>query len=188
MEHALERLPVEELMRPEPGDEVFEADHVVPFERACVFEFFADPANLEAITPPWLGFRIVERTTTDVRAGSRFTYRLKLHGLPMRWLTLIAAWQPEDRFVDVQLRGPYAKWRHLHTFEAVEGGTRIRDRVVYRLPFGWIGRFVAGAWVRADVRGIFAYRSRRIEQLLEAANGNDPVTPHRPADRTALRA
>jgi ligand-binding SRPBCC domain-containing protein len=36
--------------------------------------------------------------------------------------------------------GPFDRWIHSHYFYADGGGTRVRDRVEYRLPGGDIGR------------------------------------------------
>ena len=85
-----------------------------------VFPFFADAHNLEAITPPWLGFRIVTPRPIVMRAGTTIEYRLRLHALPVGWLTRIEAWEPGDRFEDRQLRGPYRLLHHTHTFEPHE--------------------------------------------------------------------
>ena len=43
-----------------------------------------------------------------MQAGTLIEYRLRVHGLPVRWKTLIQEWTPGERFVDTQLRGPYA--------------------------------------------------------------------------------
>lgn len=119
--------------------------------------FFGDPRNLEAITPPWLRFRI-DSAPEELRAGSFLRYRLRLFGVPVRWLTTIAAWQPPHRFVDVQLAGPYALWEHTHRLVAVEGGTEIYDHVRYRLPLGPLGSLAAPA-VRALLARIFDFRA-----------------------------
>jgi ligand-binding SRPBCC domain-containing protein len=148
------------------NDRIFETEQFVPRPRSEVFAFFSDARNLEAITPPWLEFRILEQTTPGIAEGTELTYRLRLHGIPLKWRTLIAAWEPEARFVDVQLRGPYAKWRHTHTFEEAPGGTLIRDHVVYRLPLGALGRVVAGRLVDHDVERVFRFRRERTAELL----------------------
>jgi ligand-binding SRPBCC domain-containing protein len=132
--------------------------------RPEVFAFFADAANLEAITPPWLRFRILTPQPIAMRPGAPIEYRLRLHGLPIRWKTEITAWEPPFRFVDRQLSGPYRQWVHEHTFEARDGGTLMRDRVDYAVP-GWLLEPLIDAWVVGpDVRRIFAYRRERMRQ------------------------
>jgi ligand-binding SRPBCC domain-containing protein len=150
-------------------DQVFTVSQILPLPRKDVFAFFANPANLEKITPPWLRFRMTGTESQVVKEGSEFTYDLRVHGLPMRWRSLITQWVPGQRFVDVQLQGPYARWQHLHTFEDAEGGsaTRVTDRVAYRLPFGPMGQLLAGWFVRSDLRRIFNYRSECTSRILE---------------------
>jgi ligand-binding SRPBCC domain-containing protein len=130
-----------------------------------VFAFFSRPENLQEITPPWLSFQIVS-AERELHTGSLIEYRLKVHGLPMRWKSEISEWDPPHRFVDTQLKGPYALWRHQHTFVEENGGTRIRDQVDYALPFGVIGEVVHTLMVRRDVESIFAYRQKRLLELL----------------------
>ena len=130
--------------------------------RPEVFAFFADAGNLETLTPPWLRFRILT-PQVELRAGALIEYRLRVHGLPIRWKTEITAWEPPHRFVDEQLRGPYRLWVHEHTFEdAPGGGTLIRDRVRYRPPFGRLANWLI---VERDVRTIFAYRSAALLRI-----------------------
>ncbi len=124
-----------------------------------VFPFFADAGNLEAITPPWLAFRVVTPTPIEMRAGTLIEYRLKLHGVPVRWRTRIAVWDPPRRFVDVQIDGPYRLWHHTHDFEPDgRGGTIMRDRVRYALPFGPFGAIAHALFVKRDLRRIFDFR------------------------------
>jgi len=130
-----------------------------------VFAFFADARNLEEITPPWLGFRIVAMDSGSISNGTEIRYRLRLHGLPIRWRTEIRRWAPPYRFIDVQRSGPYKLWHHTHRFEEHEGRTRMIDVVRYTLPFGVIGRIVHELKVRDDVRRIFDYRRQRIQEL-----------------------
>src|SRR3954471_21213966 len=90
------------------------------------FPFFADPRNLEAITPPILQFRPLTPEPVSLGVGTFLQYALRLHGVPVRWDTLIQEWEPPHRFVDVQVRGPYRLWHHTHSLEAVAGGRRTR--------------------------------------------------------------
>lgn len=149
---------------------VFEQIVSQPVDRA--FTFFADPKNLEAITPPFLRFSIRKAPAEGIQSESRLLYRLRVHGLPLRWRTRIAEWQPPNRFVDVQEKGPYSLWHHTHELESVdEDRTLIRDRVRYRLPFGALGQLVAGNWVARDLDEIFRYRHERVAQHMQAREG-----------------
>ena len=132
-----------------------------------VFAFFADAGNLERITPPELRFRILTPMPVDMHAGARLEYRLSLYGLPFRWRTEIAVWEPPDRFVDVQRSGPYAEWVHTHRFLPEYGGTRMEDRVEYVLPLGRLG-LLGLPLVRRQLERIFDYRAAAIRELLGA--------------------
>jgi ligand-binding SRPBCC domain-containing protein len=144
---------------------VLETEQWIPRSVPEVFSFFAKAENLEKLTPPFLGFHVVDMSTRVVEEGTKIRYRLKIHGIPVGWTTEIMEWVPGAHFVDHQLKGPYAVWHHTHTFQAKEGGTLMRDRVLFRLPFGILGDLVAGWLVKRDVRAIFAFRYATIERL-----------------------
>lgn len=125
-----------------------------------VFGFFSSPFNLEAITPPWLGFRVLHVSDPEVREGTRIAYRLRLHGLPFRWESRIAEYRENTMFADEQVVGPYRHWYHRHLFRPVHGGVEIEDVVEYRMPFGALGRVAHAAFVRRQLARIFDYRTR----------------------------
>ena len=129
-----------------------------------VFPFFADAGNLEAITPPWLAFSITTPRPIEMRQGALIEYRLRLHGLPIRWLTVIADWEPGVRFVDTQVRGPYALWHHTHEFEPDGDGTLMRDTVRYALPLGPLGVLAHRLFVARDLERIFDYRAAALSR------------------------
>ncbi len=131
----------------------------------AVFPFFAAAENLERITPPELAFRIVTPTPITVEEGALIDYRLRLFGVPFGWQTRISVWEPPRRFVDEQLRGPYRSWTHLHTFDSIDGGTRMTDRVTYSLPLRPFSAPVLPL-VRRQLDRIFRYRARVIHEVL----------------------
>jgi ligand-binding SRPBCC domain-containing protein len=131
----------------------------LPAAPGDVFPFFADAHNLEAITPPWLGFRVVTPRPIDMHPGAVIEYRLKLHGIPLNWRTRIAVWDPPRRFVDVQIDGPYRLWHHTHDFAPdADGDTVMRDTVRYALPLGPLGAAAQRLLVRRDLAAIFDFR------------------------------
>jgi ligand-binding SRPBCC domain-containing protein len=140
-----------------------ESELWLPRPRDEVFAFFSDASNLDAITPPWLHFRTVAPAAIDLRAGALIDHKLRLRGIPMRWRTKINLWEPPAHFVDEQIRGPYRMWIHEHTFEERDGGTLVRDRVRYAVPFDL---FVHWWLVRPDIKRIFKYRTERLLELV----------------------
>jgi ligand-binding SRPBCC domain-containing protein len=134
-----------------------------PRPRPEVFAFFSNAANLERITPPWLRFHTLTPLPIAMQQGATIDYRLRLRGLPIRWRSEITVWHPPHRFVDEQRRGPYRKWTHEHELSELDGGTEVHDRVRYAVRGGrWIDRLL----VRPGVARIFAYRERKLRELL----------------------
>ena len=145
------------------GHHVLRREQRLPAPPAEVFPFFGEAGNLEAITPAWLQFAIVPPRPADMRVGTLIEYRLRLHGIPVSWLTRIEEWIPGERFVDVQLRGPYALWHHTHEFAADgDGGTLMRDTVRYALPYGPLGEVAHRLFVARDLAAIFDFRTERV--------------------------
>jgi len=141
-----------------------ERTQVVPVPLEEAWTFYADPANLQAITPPWLGFSI-DSAPDALARGAFLHYRLRLFGVPVRWTTVIAHWQPPRSFVDVQLSGPYRLWEHTHRLSPVPGGTEIHDHVRYRVPGGPLAPVVERVVSRL-LAAIFDYRAAETAALL----------------------
>lgn len=137
---------------------------IVPKPLDEVFEMFENPYNLAIITPPWLNFLVTSKKQVEMRLGAEIDYRFLWMGIPMSWRTRITSYAPPHRFVDEALRSPYVFWRHLHTFEAVEGGTLVRDQVDYKLPLGPLGRLAHWLAVRRNLVAIFTFRQRTLDR------------------------
>jgi len=139
---------------------------LVPQPVTEVFAFFAEARNLERITPPWLRFSLRTPGPISMRAGTLIEYELRLHRIPVRWLTVIHEWDEGRGFADHQVRGPYRRWHHQHKFEPVAGGTLVRDTVTYEMPFGPLGALAHTAFVRRDLEKIFDYRRDAVARIL----------------------
>ena len=155
-----------------------ERAQIVPQPPAEAFAFFADPWNLEAITPPWLGFGILD-APAELADGSLLRYRLRLFGVPLGWRTEIATWRPPRTFIDRQVAGPYRLWVHTHRFTRAPGGTEIYDHVRYRIPGGPAGPLVDRLLVRRWLDAIFDYRAERLRELLGSPGRGISLEPER---------
>jgi ligand-binding SRPBCC domain-containing protein len=154
----------------------------VPRPPDQVFPFFSEPRNLEAITPSWLKFTILTPEVVNLRVGALIDYRIYVHGIPIRWRTEITEWNPPHRFVDIQLRGPYALWRHTHTFTERDTGTLCSDDVVYR-PRG--GALMNWLFVRGDLERIFDFRRQKLAELLAEPLPCQPALALKPHPRSS---
>ena len=146
-------------------DYILESRVWLPKPRDEVFAFFAEPANLTLITPPRFRVRLLP-PFPSMAAYAVLDYRMAWLGLPLRWRSLVREYDPPARIVDVQVRGPYDRWEHRHLFLEERGGTWIEDRVTYRLPLGPLGRLVHALAVQRQLSAIWAYRRRRVGELL----------------------
>jgi ligand-binding SRPBCC domain-containing protein len=149
------------------ADHVHESRVWLARPRPEVFAFFAEPTVLERLTPPAFRLRLVNRDVT-MTVGAVLEFRLRWLGvLPLRWRAFVREWDPPFRFVDVQVRGPYARWEHRHRFLEEGGGTWVEDRVTYRLPLGPLGRVVHALLVKRQLRELWAYRHRQLAELVK---------------------
>jgi ligand-binding SRPBCC domain-containing protein len=148
-------------MRTPDGSYVLERTQVVPRPIDETFAFFADPSNLEQITPPWLRFRIVE-APHRLERGATLRYRLRIFGWPIRWRTVIAEWRPPRTFTDVQTAGPYPLWEHTHRLNPLGDRTQVYDHVRYDVPVPLLSARIVRLWLDE----IFDYRAERLAELL----------------------
>jgi ligand-binding SRPBCC domain-containing protein len=143
-----------------------EQEHLIARPRSEVFRFFSDAFNLERITPPFLRFKIITPAPIEMNPDTLIDYSLSLYGLGFKWRTRIESHTPDLAFIDVQDRGPYNLWHHTHTFEDVEGGTLMRDRIRYQLPFGLLGQLAHVLFVRRALTQIFEFRRTAIDHIM----------------------
>jgi hypothetical protein len=143
----------------------FEREQLLARPLEEVFRFFSEASNLAQLTPPSMHFRVITAQPVEMHDGTLIEYRLRVRGVPIRWVSRIEDWEEGRGFSDRQLKGPYRHWLHRHQFEATADGTRIIDRLEYALPFGVFG-LVALPLVRRDLDAIFAYRREALVRLL----------------------
>jgi ligand-binding SRPBCC domain-containing protein len=132
-----------------------------------VFEFFSNAENLNKITPPDMQFKILTPLPIIIKKGTLIDYKIKVSGIPFNWQTEITEWEPNKRFVDKQLKGPYRVWIHEHTFEEKDGKTIMNDHVQFLSP-GWLLEpIINKLFIEKKVKGIFAYREKILTNLFK---------------------
>jgi ligand-binding SRPBCC domain-containing protein len=134
----------------------------LPQPREEIFNFFSDPSNLDRLTPPWLHFEVLTPKSVEMNAGTLLDYRLRLHGIRLRWQSEISVWEPPNRFIDRQTKGPYRQWVHEHNFSAHQGGTLVGDSVTYSVPGG---RIIQKLLVAPDLDRVYGYRHKILKEL-----------------------
>lgn len=117
------------------------------------------------------GERVVGGVTAGrMSLGDTVTWRARHFGIWFRMTSAITAYEYPARFVDEQVRGPFARWRHEHQFqENGDGGTHMIDVIEFRSPAGPIGiladRFVLAGYLAKLIR----QRNEWLKQSLESA-------------------
>lgn len=147
----------------------------IPVSLETAWDFFSNPANLQAITPSDLGFKIISKYHGDkMYPGQIIEYKVSpLLGIPLYWMTEITHVEPGKYFVDEQRFGPYALWHHQHHFKTIEGGVEMTDIVNYRNPLGILGRMANGILVKKQLKKIFDFRFAKVEELFGKWKANN---------------
>jgi len=131
------------------------------------FRFFSEPRNLERLTPAFLHFKFLSTPPDVMKPGDVIDYRIRLYGVPVHWRTRIEVVEAPNRFVDVQEKGPYALWRHSHSFRDLGGGeTEMKDRVEYAMPLGVVGEIAYRLFVARSLAQIFEYREHKLAEIM----------------------
>ncbi|MBL8006129.1 MAG: SRPBCC family protein [Ignavibacteria bacterium] len=130
-----------------------------------IFDFFSNAENLNRITPPELGFKILSRLPVQMKKGTVIDYKLRLNGIPFKWKTEITAWNPPFSFTDSQISGPYRMWVHEHKFEEINGRTKMTDKVNYISPGGILEFIPHNLFVKKKAEYIFDYRTKILNEI-----------------------
>ena len=139
----------------------------IPVSLSEAWQFFSNPANLQAITPGNMGFKIISKHNSEkMYAGQIIEYKVSpVAGIPLYWMTEITQVVDGKYFIDEQRKGPYTLWHHQHHFREIPGGVEMTDLVHYKLPLGFLGNIANSLFVKAQLEGIFKFRYNKVEEL-----------------------
>ena len=146
----------------------FVKETVIGAPPEVVFGFHNSPQALTLLIPPWENMKVVE-STGSLEPGSRVVLQGGLGFLPLQWVAVHTEFDPPNLFADRQESGPFAYWYHRHRFfEDDLGGTILMDEVEYALPFGLIGLWAGGWFIRRKLDAMFEYRHSITRRLIES--------------------
>ncbi len=139
----------------------------IPVSLDQAWEYFSNPANLQAITPEKMGFKVIsEHNGETMYAGQIIEYSVRpVLNIPIYWMTEITQVKEGCYFIDEQRFGPYTMWHHQHHFKAIEGGVEMTDIVHYKNPLWFFGRIANTLFVKNKLKEIFNFRFRKVEEL-----------------------
>lgn len=143
-------------------------EQFVAGDPAHIWDFFATPRNLAAITPARMRFETIGTLPDKMYAGQVIEYRIGiLPAISTRWLTEITHIREGAFFIDEQRIGPYRLWHHEHHFtpDPVRGGVAMVDRITYAVGWGPLGDLLHALWIRRELESIFAHRREAIARV-----------------------
>ncbi len=151
---------------------ILEREQLIDTTIEKAWRFFSSPENLQELTPDDMGFNIVtEKPIPEMYEGQLLEYKVRpILNIPLYWKTEILNVTDHSSFVDMQLKGPYKLWRHTHTFQEVEDGVLMHDRVEYILPLGIFGRLAHFIYVKRKLNWIFDYRYNTVAKIFPRRN------------------
>ena len=145
----------------------YSTQQFLPISIGEAWDFFSSPKNLVLITPPELDFKILSKVEkVGIFEGQQIDYTVKpLFGIPLKWKTEIGKTSLHSFFTDKQLKGPYKVWEHTHTFSVQDNGVLMKDEIIYKLPLGFVGKWMNKLFVRKKIEDIFEYRRKTLNKL-----------------------
>lgn len=148
------------------------AKQSVPISQKEAWDFLSSPANLKVITPDHMGFNILDGGDRPMFSGQIIQYKVSpFPGYSTKWVTEITHVKEGEYFVDEQRFGPYALWHHKHFIKSIEGGVEMEDIIDYKIPFGILGQLAHPIIVKKQLKQIFKYREKKLQELFGQIEG-----------------
>jgi len=146
---------------------ILKSQQTIQANLQTAWDFISSPKNLSVITPDYMKFKILSDGDSDsMYAGQIIEYTVRpLLNIELSWVTEITHVKDKEYFVDEQRFGPYAFWHHQHWLKETASGIEMTDLVHYKLPFGVFGKMGNKLFVEKQLKEIFAYRFKKVNEL-----------------------
>lgn len=151
------------------GIYTLEASQELDISLSLAWDYFSSPSNLSKITPPEMGFNITSKVDRKAYQGQIITYKVSpVSFVKTNWVTEITAVKEQEYFIDEQRFGPYSMWHHEHFFESLPNGkTLMKDKISYKIPFGFLGTIAQNLFIKKQLQSIFEYREEVLDTIFK---------------------
>ena len=106
-------------------------------------------------------------TSGRIGLGEQVTWRATHFGIPFTITSKVTELDRPNRFVDVQVRGPFHRFRHEHCFRQRGAETEMIDRIEFVAPLGAVGRLVERTVLANYLRKLIEERGAFLKQQAE---------------------
>jgi uncharacterized protein len=129
-----------------------------------VFQWHTRDGAFERLMPPWEQVEVIDKIG-GIKDGDQVKILTRIGPIRARWTAEHRGFKEGREFRDIQISGPFAYWEHTHSFEPTSvSESYLEDRIEYALPFGALGRIMAGGYLRRKLERLFDYRHRVTSQ------------------------
>jgi ligand-binding SRPBCC domain-containing protein len=111
--------------------------------------------------------------------GEWVSFRARHFGVPFELSARVTQFEAPRRFVDEQVKGPFARLKHTHEFESLDSNqTLMRDVLEFNCPFGMFDRLTEPI-VERHLRGFLIERSQGLKAWMETERAETPKANRR---------
>jgi ligand-binding SRPBCC domain-containing protein len=98
------------------------------------------------------------------------TWRAKHLGLFFNMTVKITEMSAPFNFTDEQMKGPFKKMKHEHSFVSNGENTEMRDEFYFESPFWILGKLVDFLFLKRYMENLLSERNRYMKEVLESKN------------------
>lgn len=134
----------------------------------ALFAWHLRERAFERLTPPWLDVQ-VKGAAERLSLGMNVELTVRKFGVPLKCTFKVTELEADKKFVDEQIKGPFAHWRHQHLFQSRgENGSLMNDQIAIGLPVGFLSELFAGPFMDLNLYSMFRYRHEVLKHDLAA--------------------
>lgn len=108
--------------------------------------------------------------TGEFGVGQTVTFVSSKFGLTQKLTVRVIEFDRPRLLVDEMTEGNFKSFKHIHEFLPNDGGTLMRDTLVWVSPFAIIGRIVDKFVIEGQLRQLVSGRNARLKTLAESSN------------------